>query len=66
VKVGETYTLKDDLKVFCCGVTLRIGELVTVLDNQTPNRVRVKRTDGSIHKVKKSTLERRIEETGGR
>jgi len=64
VKIGKTYTLRSDLRVLCCDILLRAGETVVLLDNKTPNRIRVKISNGQIHNVKRSAFGVSVGEVG--
>jgi len=64
MKLGRTYELLSDVKTLCCDTSLRSGEPIVLVDNQTPNRVRVKRSDGSDHRLKRSAFGVAIGEVG--
>ncbi len=50
------YDIENDIKVTCCSAILVKGEIVKFIDKTSPNRVRVKRSNGQYHKVRFSTL----------
>lgn len=52
------YQVGDSFYALCCGALLGSGETVEILDQPSKNRLRIKRINGEIHKVKASTFRR--------
>ena len=52
------YFVKLPMRALCCNTEIAAGETVEFVDQTSSNRIRVKRADGGIHKVRASTLRR--------
>lgn len=55
---GKTYELTEDIKALCCGHTLKKGEIVEVMRYTSKNRLLVVMKNKSVHKIKRSNLNR--------
>ena len=55
--LNKTYELTEDIKPLCCNNILKKGEIVKVTLYSSRNRLLVDK-NGSIHKIKRSSLNR--------
>jgi hypothetical protein len=55
---NKVYELTEDIKTLCCKHVLKKGELVEVYKYTSKNRLLVLEKNGSVHKIKRSNLNR--------
>jgi len=60
--IGIKYIMEEKLKVLCCASILKPGEVIRIWSQISKNRLLVRRDNGSIHKVKRSSLNRTAKE----
>lgn len=60
--VGKYYIFKEELKALCCSKIFKAEEIIQVYKYTSKNRVLVQTKTGGCHKVKRSGLNRTIEE----
>ncbi len=56
------YIMEEELKVLCCPAALKPGETVRIWSQPSKNRLIVRRSNGALHKVKRSSLNRTARE----
>lgn len=61
-RVGGTYRMTGEVKALCCTGALRPGEIVTVTEQTSKNRLLVKPKKQGSHKVKRSAFRLNVEE----
>ena len=60
--IGTKYKMEEELNVLCCDGVLKPGEIVKIWNQTSKNRLLVCKTNGAIHKVKRSSLNRTAKE----
>ena len=61
---GREYRVTGTIPALCCEGELSPGELVTVTEQTSKNRLMVKPRTQGFHKVKRSTFRMNVEEGG--
>ena len=61
LEIGTKYLIKEELKVLCCSYIFKPGHVVKIFSVPSKNRVIVSK-ENSLHKVKRSSLNRTAEE----
>ena len=61
LEIGTKYLIEEELKTLCCNYPLKQGQVVKIFDVTSKNRVIVSK-GGSLHKVKRSSLNRTAKE----
>ena len=56
------YMMEEELRVLCCSSTLKPGETVKIWSHPSKNRLIVRRPNGALHKIKRSSLNRTAKE----
>jgi hypothetical protein len=56
--LNKSYELTDDIKTLCCRRVLKKGEIVKVYKYTSKNRLLVIEKNNSVHKIKRSNLNR--------
>ena len=62
LEIGTEYLMEEELQVLCCSSILKPGEIVRIWNQTSKNRLIVCRTNGALHKVKRSSLNRTAKE----
>lgn len=60
--IGTKYMMEEELKVLCCPAVLKPGETVRIWSQPSKNRLIVRRPNGALHKIKRSSLNRTAKE----
>lgn len=61
LEIGTKYLIKEELKSLCCNYVFKPGQTVKIFSIPSKNRVIVSKNN-SLHKVKRSSLNRTSEE----
>lgn len=55
---GKKFSVEVEFAALCCSYVFKKDEVLTVRTHKTPNRLLVVRKNSSLHKIKRSTLNR--------
>lgn len=62
LEIGTKYMMEEELEVRCCDYVLKPGEIVKIWNQTSKNRLIVRRPNGALHKIKRSSLNRTARE----